>query len=152
MRPVISGLCFLAAAAAFTAPAFAEGIAVPMDEVRIVTFKQPVTAVYLGNPAIADVTTIDSKRVFILGKTFGTTNLIALNADGKPVVNDPVTVFGRRMGAVTLNRGASQYSYTCTAAHCEAMPMPGDVPDYHKSTLDEITTHSDMSIKAASAQ
>jgi hypothetical protein len=36
MRPVISGLCFLAAAAAFTAPAFAEGIAVPMDELRIV--------------------------------------------------------------------------------------------------------------------
>jgi hypothetical protein len=56
------------------------------------------------------------------------------------------------MGAVTLNRGANQYSYTCTAAHCEAMPMPGDVPDYHKSTLDEITNHSDMSIKAASAQ
>ena len=154
MRMSCSGrpLAVFAIAAMTALPAFAGNIAVPMDEVRIVSFDKPVSSVYLGNPAIADITTIDAKHVFVLGKTFGATNLIGLNTEGKPVVNDQITVFGRRMGAVTLNRGAQQFSYTCTAAHCEAAPMPGDVADYHKGVHDEITTHTELSEKAAEAK
>ncbi len=148
MRHVLSSLF---AAAAFAAPAYAADVAVPMDEVRIIAFRQPVSTVYMGNPAIADVTTIDAQHFFVLGKTFGETNMIALGRDGRPIANNHVTVFGRRMGVVTLNKGIQQFSYTCTAAHCEAAPAPGDLPDYHKAMHDEINNHSDMLQKAADA-
>ena len=75
--------------------ALASDLSVPMDEVRMVAFGKPVTTVYVGNPSIADVTVIDSRHVFVLGRTFGSTNLIALGQDGRQVANTHVVVYGR---------------------------------------------------------
>ncbi len=144
-------LASLISFAAFAGAAYAADIAVPMDEVRIVAFKQPVSTVYMGNPSIADITTIDAQHIFVLGKTFGETNMIALGRDGRPIANDHVTVFGRRMGAVTLNKGAQQYTYACTAAQCQPAPVAGDATDYHKNVHEEIATHSEALLKAADA-
>jgi hypothetical protein len=138
-----------AALFAANAGAFAAGVSVPMDEVRMVAFSQPVTTVYVGNPVIADVTMIDSEHAFLLGKTFGETNLIALGANGKQISNEHVVVYGRRMGAVTLNRGAQTYNYTCTALHCETQPVPGDPSDYFGNTHGAIDTHEAQGAKAA---
>ena len=129
-------------------PAFAVTFAVPMDEVRILSFKKPVATVYVGNTVIADATLIDSKHVFLLGKTMGETNMIALGSDGTVISNDHVTIFGRRVGMVTLNRGAAQFNYSCTSTQCETQPVPGDVMDYFKTTHDAITQHEDMASKA----
>jgi hypothetical protein len=122
-----------------------------MDEVRIVAFKQPVSTVYVGNPAIADITTIDSQHIFVLGKSFGDTNMIALGRDGRPVANNHVTVFGRRMGAVTVQKGAKQFTYSCTAAQCAPAPVVGDAPDYGSTVNQQIAGHSDALLKAADA-
>jgi Pilus formation protein N terminal region len=139
-----------AAMFAANAGAFADGLTVPMDEVRVLAFSQPVTTVYVGNPVIADVTMIDPEHAFLLGKTFGETNVIALGPNGKPVSNQHIVVFGRRMGAVTLNRGAATYNYTCTALHCETQPVPGDPKGYFDETHTAIDTHEGMGQKAAS--
>jgi hypothetical protein len=144
-------LASLIALTAFAGAAKAADIAVPMDEVRIVAFKQPVSTVYVGNPAIADITTIDAQHVFVLGKAFGETNMIALGRDGRPIANNHVTVFGRRMGAVTLQKGPNQYTYSCTAAQCQPAPVAGDAPDYHKNVHEEMASHSDALLKAADA-
>ncbi len=144
-------IALLGTAALFAAcaSAFADGVNVPMDEVRMIAFSQPVSTVYVGNPVIADVTMIDPEHAFLLGKTFGETNLIALGANGKPISNERVVVFGRRMGAVTLNRGAQTYNYTCTPLHCETQPVPGDPSDYFGNTHSAIQTHEDQGAKAA---
>lgn len=145
-RALFSALLLCTAAA----PAFASDVGVPMDEVRIVTFKQPVATVFMGNTTIADVNMIDARHAFILGKTFGETNMIALNGSGHQVANDHVTVFGRRMGMVTLNKGANQYNFTCTKAHCETQPVPGDEKQYFDATHGAVATHEDMGVKSAS--
>lgn len=134
---------------ALAAPALAAEVSVPMDEVRMVAFSRPVATVYMGNTVIADVNMIDSHHAFILGKTFGETNMIALGADGREVSNQHVTVFGRRVGMVTLNRGPLQFNYTCTKAHCETQPVPGDVKTYFDDTHVAIQEHEDMGTKAA---
>jgi hypothetical protein len=136
---------------ALSAPAFAASVAVPLDEVRIVTFKRPASSVYMGNPMIAEVTAIDPRHAYVLGKNFGTTNLIALDANGKPIASEQVTVFSQRMGNVTLQRGGAQYNYTCTAAHCEAYAVVGDEHTYFQNTHGDTTTHEDLGVKAASA-
>lgn len=141
-------LVFVAAIVAAGA-ASAAGLTVPMDEVRLVAFKKPVSTVYLGNPSIADLTVIDSRHVFVLGKTFGTTNLIALGDDKSVIANESVTVFGRSAGAVTLNRGAETFTYTCTSRHCETGPVPGDEKTYFGNAESEAGTHEDDGTKAA---
>jgi hypothetical protein len=104
----------------------AGGIAVPMDEVRMLDFPQPVATVYVGNPTIADVNMIDAKRAFILGKNFGTTNVLALDEKGNQVFSKTITVSGRTGGMVTLQRGTAQTTYACVSSKCSPAPIPGD--------------------------
>src|ERR1700729_3588265 len=103
-----------ALAIASVSPAFAEeksGIALTMDEVRTLTFENPVTTVYVGNPSIADITMIDARHAFILGKAYGRTNIVALNHDGVQIYNERVDVAQGGVETLTLNRGAQRVTY-----------------------------------------
>ena len=142
----------LAATALFFAAmpaALAGNVSVPLDEVRIVAFARPVSTVYVGNPVIADVTVIDSRHVFVLGKAFGATNMIALDSKGDPIVNTHVTVLDRAGGTVTLQRGTSRVTYACAGAKCEFSPTPGDAADAYTATMGQISQHQEMNSKAA---
>jgi hypothetical protein len=126
-------------------------IALPMDEVRVVAFSHPVSTVYVGNPTVADVSVIDSRHAFVLGKGFGATNLVALDVDGKQVVNEHITVFGHTGSTVILHRGTAQATYTCASSRCETSPTPGDDKDAFAVRMDQVEKHQDMGVKAASA-
>lgn len=131
--------------------AAAHGIAVPMDEVRVIQFSSPVSTVYVGNPSIADVSMIDNRHAFVLGKGFGATNVVALDQDGKQVVNDAISVYARTGSTVTLMRGPNQTTLACGGARCETSPMPGDDKDSFEVRTGQIEKHQDLNMKAASA-
>ena len=125
MRRTIAGA--IAIAAGLTCgQAFAGGVSVPMDEVRTVAFAKPVATVYVGNPAIADINMIDARHAFVLGKSFGTTNIIALDHFGRQVSNTFVSVSGSNGATVTLMKGATQTTLACGGRRCETAPLPGD--------------------------
>lgn len=128
-----------------------DGLTVPMDEARMITFTQPVTTLFIGNTTIADVTIIDSHHAYLLGKTFGATNMIGLDANNHQVMNAQINVTNRVLGSVTLNRGAETYNYSCTRLHCETSPRPGDPKDYVSNTEGTAQTHEDSAAKAAVA-
>src|ERR1700733_7862020 len=109
-------------------PACADGVAIAMDEVRTITFPKAVATVYVGNPAIADINMIDARHAFVLGKGYGSTNIIALNHDGVQIADTRVNVLANtdQQSTVVLNRGPQRVTYNCTANHCEATPAPGD--------------------------
>jgi len=116
-------------------PAYAAGrndsVALALDEVHTLTFRTPVSTVYVGNPTIADVTMIDARHAFVQGKGYGRTNIMALNRDNVMVFNTHVTVTGNQGGGtVTLNRGAQRVTLNCAGGRCEPTPMPGDGKDY----------------------
>ena len=123
---IFTALGVAAGISALASAALAAGVAVPLDEVRVVTFKTPVKTVFVGNPVIADITIIDPQHVFILGKAFGTTNLVALDDKGNQRINEQISVFSRAGEAVTLHKGAAQVTMLCTRAECVAAPLPGD--------------------------
>lgn len=134
----------LAAAACVIAVAHgadAASVSVAMDNVTLVAFKDPVAAVYIGNPSIAELTVIDPRHAFVLGKRFGATNLIALGADKAVIVNEPVVVTSRRADAVTVNRGIESFNYVCTKLHCETRPVPGDPRTFFDNTESTATEH-----------
>lgn len=125
------------------------GVALVMDEVRVVTFNRPIATVFVGNPTIADATVIDNHHAFVLGKSFGVTNLIALGPDSQMVTNQQISVMNRSGGVVTLNKGAVQFSYACTTSHCESNPVPGDQKTFFDDNASSIGAHQDQAVRAA---
>jgi len=130
-------------------PASAAGVSVAMDEVRTITFPKTVSTIYVGNPAVADINMIDSRHAFILGKGYGNTNMVALDKDGKQVSNTHINVSARQDSSLTLQRGASRVTYSCSAAHCEITPQPGDGKDVFEAANGQIAAHSATAKTAA---
>src|SRR5579872_3408529 len=125
MRRALLALLVVAAT-----PASASELSVTLDEVQTITFGKPVSTVYVGNPSIADINMIDSRHAFVLGKGYGSTNIIALNKQGAQISDTRVNVLGlQRQSTVVLNRGAARVTYSCTADHCDVTPQPGDGKD-----------------------
>jgi hypothetical protein len=127
------------------------GLTVPMDEARMITFTQSISTLFVGNTTIADVTIIDSHHAYLLGKTFGATNMIGLDSSNHQVMNAQINVTNRMVGSVTLNRGAETYNYSCTQLHCETNPRPGDPQSYIANTEGAVQQHEDAASKAAVA-
>jgi len=126
-----------------------EGVALALDEVHTLTFRTPVSTVYVGNPSIADVTMIDARHAFVQGKGYGRTNIMALNHDNVTVSNTQVTVTGNQDGGtVTLNRGAQRVTLNCAGGRCEPTPMPGDGKDSDAINT-QITAHQTAARTAA---
>ena len=148
----IALLALLSATPALFGPALAGGLSVDLDQVRTITFRTPVSTIYVGNPSIADINMIDSRHAFVLGKGYGTTNLIALNRNGVSVVNERITVLGEQGSMVTLNRGAQRMTYNCAARTCEPVAVPGDGKDAFEAASSQISAHQDMNKKAATGQ
>lgn len=127
-----------------------DGISVPIDEARVIAFNQPVQTVFVGSPTIADVNMIDPRHAFILGKGFGSTNLIALDANGRPVASRHVTVLGGST-LITLNRGPEQYTYACATVRCEHARAPGDPKTLYDEWHGETMEREDYAQKQADA-
>jgi Flp pilus assembly secretin CpaC len=157
-RTLFAALAIIAAPSAYAAGVshaprvpHAAGVSIAMDEVRTITFPKPVATIYVGNPSIADINMIDSRHAFILGKGYGNTNMLALDHDGTQVSNTHISVLAREDATVTLQKGASRVTYSCTARHCEATPQPGDGKDAFDSESSQINTHQ-ANAKSASNQ
>jgi len=127
--------------------ALAGTVSVPMDEVRTVTFPRPVSTVYMGNSSIADVNLVDSRHAFVLGKVFGTTNLIALDASGHEISNTFVAVPETRGATVTVFRGSAQLTMSCGGPRCNVAPIPGDAG--YKDHVGDIEAHHELGTKQA---
>jgi Flp pilus assembly secretin CpaC len=135
-------------------PVFAAGLSIAMDEVRTVNFGAAVATVYVGNPAIADINMIDNRHAFVIGKTFGSTNIIALDAAGREISNTAIAVLSGGSNAqstLVLNRGTERVTYNCTSSHCETTPVPGDGKEAFESINSQLATHSAVAHGAAAA-
>lgn len=132
-----------AAAAAFAAAALlaahaaalAEGLTVVADQSQIVTLDRAPSTVVVGNPTIADVT-MQGKMMFVHGRVFGSTNIIALDDAGQHLAEFAVNVVVKDDYNVVVYKagvGASiqRESYTCKE-DCEAVFHIGDSLDYYK--------------------
>ena len=133
-------------------PPSEQGVAVALDEVRVVKFNRPVATVYIGNPVIADATVIDANHIFVLGKSFGTTNLIALDSHNQLVASQRIAVTNRSGGVVTLNKGPNQFTYACTGGRCDPGPVPGDQPAFFNDNSGTVSAHQEQNVKAAEAK
>jgi hypothetical protein len=152
MRRILLVAAFVASAGAANAAPKGDGVALALDEVRTLTFKNPIATVYVGNPSIADVTMIDARHAFVQGKSYGRTNIVALDRDNTTVFNTNVSVSGGHGGGtVTLNRGAQRITLTCAGGRCEPTPTPGDDQKTYDIENNQLNTHQAAARSMASA-
>jgi Flp pilus assembly secretin CpaC len=118
------------------------GVGLALDEVRTLTFKDPIATVYVGNPSIADVTMIDARHAFVQGKSYGHTNIVALDKENTQVFDTYVSVSGGAGGGtVTLNRGAQRITLSCAGGRCEPAPTPGDDQKSYDAENTQLNNH-----------
>ncbi len=121
---------FLIAAIAISAPAQAGNYdgtySVEINKTEIVRLSEPASAVIIGNPKIADVSVHSSDTVFVVGRGYGLTNLIVMNASGETIMNADIQVTGSSApGNVRLYSGDMRKTYNC-APYCQPAPIIGD--------------------------
>src|SRR5690606_34367886 len=119
-QPNISKAIRLAAIAAASAifsaaaTANADQISVEIDQARVLRLAAPAAAVVVGNPLFADATVQDRQTLIINGKSFGLTNLIAMDAEGRVIFEADLVVTEANAPQTTmmhLYRGAARSSF-----------------------------------------
>lgn len=121
------GLAALAIAATATAlEAGSPGMVdVIIDEAYIIRLDTDAAEIIVGNPAIADVTAQSRRVLVVTGKSFGSTNLIALDAAGREILSTRLGVGESQGRFVRLYKGAHRLSLHC-APDCQRTLAIGD--------------------------
>lgn len=135
----------LGAAALFAGPADADDLLVKYDQSRLWQLDRPVTEIIIGNPTIADVTIQSSDLLVITGKTFGITNIIALDADRNVVEERRILVQRDQQRVVNVHKGSKRESYNCSP-QCNPTITIGDNSDY----FDAVAKMSESKVKISS--
>jgi hypothetical protein len=128
-------LAFALAAAGGAGPALAEIVMIGVDQARIVRLPDRVATIVIGNPLIADATLQSGGILVLTGKGYGATNLLALDRDGKTVLDNTVQVTGPKgANLVVVYKGVDRESYSC-APECEPRITLGDAQNFFAGTL-----------------
>lgn len=98
---------------------------VRIDEARLVRLDRDASRVIVGNPSIADVAAQGSRLLVITGKSYGSTNVIALDGQGREILNAQLGVAPNDTRLVTVYRGPLRTSLHCTP-DCQRMLAIGD--------------------------
>jgi Flp pilus assembly secretin CpaC len=148
LRRTAIGCLFAAAVVASSAPAVAEVIEVIVDRAKVFRIAQPADVVIIGNPAIADATIQDSQTLIITGRSYGTTNLIVLDASGEAIADEVITVGAQDDGVVTVYRRDLRESFSCNPT-CSPMLAVGDSKAWFDAVNEQIQAQTGMTDAAS---
>jgi Flp pilus assembly secretin CpaC len=114
-------LLALGAAALLAGPGLAAAqsarISVEIDQAQRVQLSGPAGSVIVGNPEIADVTVVDANTLYITGKGYGVTEVVAVDQIGRTVFQSQVVVTaGDGAGRVRVWRGAQSTEMACASS------------------------------------
>jgi Flp pilus assembly secretin CpaC len=99
-------------------PTQAEPIRVLMNQAKIVKLARPADTIVIGNPLIADASVQDASTIVLTGKGFGVTNLVILDAEGTPIVDEEIVVSRHVANSVRIYRRSEVQTLSC-APFCE---------------------------------
>ena len=138
----------LAIGAASPSFAASNDVEVLIDEASLVKLDRSAAEIVVGNPSIADVSVQSGKVLVVTGKSFGETNLIVLDGDGKVIISKRLIVSEPRTGFVTVYRGPARQTLHC-APNCTPPLVIGDAPDYFEAISKEIKGKQSISQSSA---
>ncbi len=105
-----------------------EGILrVYMNSARVLKLDRPVSKVIVGNSEVADATVADAKTIVLTGRSYGTTNLVLLDADGNAIVDERILVSIDESSTVRVFKSTARTVLSCTP-NCEEHAQTGATP------------------------
>lgn len=124
-RSVIAALIAVAAVAA-PAAALAQSapLSVEIDRSARVQLRGAAGSVIVGNPAIADVQVVDANTLYIVGKGYGVTEVVAVDAIGRTLFQNQVIVTAGTTGVVRVWRGGQATEMACAASCTTSIRSP----------------------------
>ena len=129
--------------AATAVSASAEALDVAVDHARIVRISEAAGTIIIGNPAIVDASVHDARTIVLTGRSYGTTNVVVLNAAGGVLLDESVTVSSVESHSVRVYRQAARTTYSCMP-QCEPRVTIGDDPDAFGSAASQFSQHDSM--------
>jgi hypothetical protein len=128
-RTAAAGLAGLLVLAVAATAATAADLIVTYDQSQILKLPKPAKEIVIGNAVIADVVVRDKTFLIVTGKSFGITNLIALDEERNVISSIRVIVRRDETRVVNLIKGGKRQSFNCTP-QCNPSITVGDDPAY----------------------
>ncbi|MBV8791224.1 MAG: pilus assembly protein N-terminal domain-containing protein, partial [Pseudolabrys sp.] len=101
-----------------------------------------VSTIVIGNPLIADATLQAGGILVVTGKGYGATNLLALDRQGRIVMDKTVQVArSGQSDVITVYKGVARESYSC-APDCGPRITLGDGSQFFTDALGQTTTRN----------
>ena len=119
-----------------TDPKPSDSISVVVDQATVVKLPDRIATLVVGNPLIADVSLQPGGTMIVTGKSYGSTNVMAIDRSGAVLVNRMVQVDGPTDKLVTVFRGVIRETLSCTPV-CQRRITLGDGPDYFRTSLEQ---------------
>jgi len=124
------------------APAKADTVTVQVDSAHLMQLPDRVATIVIGNPLIADATLQNGGILILTGKGYGSTNLLALDRQGRVLMNKTVHVTGPAADhLVVVYRGVNRETYSCLR-ECEPRITLGDEAGYFSGALGETSSRN----------
>lgn len=114
--------------------ASAQDLVVKYDQSQILRLPRPVAEIIIGNSSIVDVTVQSANLLVVTGKTFGITNVIALDADRNIIQDQRIMVARDESKVVNLVKAGQRQSYNCSP-QCNPSAVIGDETRYFNETV-----------------
>ena len=149
-KAALTSLCIGVALASSLSVVQAASLSVATNQSRIISLSEPASTFVVGNPSIADANFASPTKVLILGKAYGATNLIALDASGKVILNTNLHVVTHQSNRVSLYKGSAKQSLDCYR-DCVAMIDLGDNYDIVEPLVKITGAAQDLASKSANA-
>ncbi|MCJ2092486.1 MULTISPECIES: pilus assembly protein N-terminal domain-containing protein [unclassified Methylobacterium] len=108
-------------------------VTVLVDNAKVIRLPEKTATVIVGNPIIAEVTPQKNGVLVLTGKSFGSTNLIALDTAGGLIAETMIRVEASRDSTITVQRGLDRESLSCTP-NCQPAVQLGDSANYFGTT------------------
>jgi Flp pilus assembly secretin CpaC len=131
----------IVATAAVISPASARDIRVALDQAFPVRLAEPAAGVAIGNPAIAGVSVQNDRFLFVTGRSYGSTNLVVVDANNRVLYSGRIEVVPDETNVVMVTRGAETARLECTPL-CRPRPDIGDGAESSNAVSQQITNRA----------
>ena len=126
-------------------------IAVTVDNAKVMRLPEKTRTVIVGNPIIADVSLQKNGILILTGKSFGATNLIALDGAGEMLAESTISVQAPQASVVMVQRGLDRESYSCTP-NCQPSVQLGDSTKYFGEVSGQADARRSLAISGGAAK
>lgn len=121
-----------------------EPVIVTIDRAKVLRISRPADTIIIGNPAIADATIQDQRTLVLTGRSFGVTNIVILDTDGEPIVDETIVVQGHETNTVRIYRRAVRETLACSPV-CEPTLTIGDNSEAFQTASSQIKLRNELS-------